>query len=60
MINIIGFPNSLLWPLFDYFPSFADYDVSFFEVYMAVNEIFHEKLSTEIRQGDVVWIYHCH
>lgn len=55
-----GFSNSLLWPLFHYFPSFADYDASFFEAYVAVNEIFYERLSTEIRQGDVVWIHDYH
>src|ERR1041384_4657767 len=29
-----GFSNSLLWPLFHYFPSFADYNRSYYEAYM--------------------------
>ena len=55
-----GFANSLLWPLFHYFPSFADYHPSFFENYIAVNKIFCQQLSLEIRPGDVVWIHDYH
>lgn len=29
-----GFSNSVIWPLFHYFPSFADYNASFFDVQM--------------------------
>lgn len=55
-----GFSNSLLWPLFHYFPSFADYSPTFFENYMAVNRIFYRALSSQIRAGDVIWIHDYH
>ncbi|MBC7567223.1 MAG: bifunctional alpha,alpha-trehalose-phosphate synthase (UDP-forming)/trehalose-phosphatase [Pedobacter sp.] len=55
-----GFSNSLLWPLFHYFPSFADYDPSFFEAYINVNKTFCRELSSEIRAGDVIWIHDYH
>ncbi|WP_285058399.1 bifunctional alpha,alpha-trehalose-phosphate synthase (UDP-forming)/trehalose-phosphatase [Pedobacter ginsengisoli] len=55
-----GFSNSLLWPLFHYFPSFADYDPSFFESYMMVNKAFCRTLCAEIRPGDVIWIHDYH
>lgn len=55
-----GFSNSLLWPLFHYFPSFAEYDLSLFDAYMAVNKTFCEELSSQIRQGDTIWIHDYH
>ncbi|RYZ54574.1 MAG: bifunctional alpha,alpha-trehalose-phosphate synthase (UDP-forming)/trehalose-phosphatase [Sphingobacteriales bacterium] len=55
-----GFSNSLLWPLFHYFPSFADYNSTYFDAYMAANEAFAEVLSHTIRKDDVVWIHDYH
>lgn len=55
-----GFSNSLLWPLFHYFPSFADYTPSHFEAYMQVNQIFAESLLQQLRSNDVVWIHDYH
>ncbi|MBB5395691.1 bifunctional alpha,alpha-trehalose-phosphate synthase (UDP-forming)/trehalose-phosphatase [Mucilaginibacter sp. AK015] len=55
-----GFSNSLLWPLFHYFPSYAEYQPETFEAYMDVNRSFAEMLSTQIRIGDVVWIHDYH
>ncbi|RYY51863.1 MAG: bifunctional alpha,alpha-trehalose-phosphate synthase (UDP-forming)/trehalose-phosphatase, partial [Chitinophagaceae bacterium] len=55
-----GFSNSLLWPLFHYFPSFAEYDPSFFDAYITVNRAFYRALAAEIKPGDVVWIHDYH
>ncbi|ATP58214.1 bifunctional alpha,alpha-trehalose-phosphate synthase (UDP-forming)/trehalose-phosphatase [Pedobacter ginsengisoli] len=55
-----GFSNSLLWPLFHYFPSYAAYEPSFFEAYLSVNKVFCETLSATIREDDVVWIHDYH
>ncbi|WP_285008045.1 bifunctional alpha,alpha-trehalose-phosphate synthase (UDP-forming)/trehalose-phosphatase [Pedobacter faecalis] len=55
-----GFSNSLLWPLFHYFPSFAEYEPASFDAYMAVNKSFCRALCAEIRPGDVVWIHDYH
>ncbi len=55
-----GFANSLLWPLFHYFPSYAEYEPAFFEAYLSVNKIFCETLSEKIREDDVVWIHDYH
>ena len=55
-----GFSNSLLWPLFHYFPSFAEYRLSDFQAYLEVNNLFAEKLSAVLRPDDVVWIHDYH
>src|SRR5688572_1502175 len=39
-----GFCNATIWPLFHYFPSFADFDSASFESYEAVNNLFKEKI----------------
>lgn len=55
-----GFSNSLLWPLFHYFPSFAEYNSSYFDAYMEANKTFADILSQKIRNDDVVWIHDYH
>jgi len=55
-----GFSNSLLWPLFHYFPSYAEYKTSDFEAYMAINKLFADSLSRQLKEGDVVWIHDYH
>ncbi len=55
-----GFSNSVLWPLFHYFPSFAEYDAACFECYQKVNEIFAHSLLQALRPGDTVWIHDYH
>jgi len=55
-----GFSNSLLWPLFHYFPSFVDYNLSYYEAYLEVNEIFAGVLAQKLRRDDVVWIHDYH
>jgi trehalose 6-phosphate synthase/phosphatase len=55
-----GFANSVLWPLFHYFPSFAEYDGDNFLNYLRVNEHFAEVLERHCRENDVVWIHDYH
>jgi trehalose 6-phosphate synthase/phosphatase len=55
-----GFSNSVIWPLFHYFPSFADYNASFFEAYISANEQFCNLLAEKIKPGDVIWIHDYH
>ncbi|MEO8887518.1 MAG: bifunctional alpha,alpha-trehalose-phosphate synthase (UDP-forming)/trehalose-phosphatase [Mucilaginibacter sp.] len=55
-----GFANSLLWPLFHYFPSYADYSAGHFDDYMAVNKLFADTLLKEMEKDDTVWIHDYH
>ena len=52
-----GFANSVLWPLFHYFPSLAQYQKSYFEAYSIVNKFFADKLLPILQPGDVIWIH---
>ncbi|MFL5772512.1 MAG: trehalose-6-phosphate synthase [Flavisolibacter sp.] len=55
-----GHSNSVLWPLFHYFPSYAEYDEKCYQNYQSVNEHFADTLIQHIRPGDVVWIHDYH
>src|SRR5579864_5660327 len=52
-----GFSNSVLWPLFHYFTSLADYQKEYFDAYVQVNQLFAEKLIPLLEPDDVVWIH---
>jgi len=55
-----GLANSLLWPLFHYFPSYAEFHEEDHQAYMAVNRLFADRLLAEVRTGDTVWIHDYH
>ncbi len=55
-----GFSNSVLWPLFHYFPSYVEYDADNYNSYQLVNEHFAEVLSRHLRPGDTIWIHDYH
>lgn len=52
-----GFCNATIWPLFHYFPSYAEYREDAFDAYEEVNQIFCNKLLEIIQPGDTVWIH---
>lgn len=55
-----GFSNSVLWPLFHYFPSYVTYKEKYFKAYQKANEIIAEKLLSIIEKNDVIWIHDYH
>src|ERR1700722_11757409 len=52
-----GFSNSVLWPLFHYFSSLANYENQYFEAYVQVNRLFADKIVPMLQPGDQVWIH---
>ena len=52
-----GFSNSVLWPLFHYFTSLANYESQYFDAYVQVNQLFAEKLVPQLQPDDQVWIH---
>lgn len=52
-----GFCNSVLWPLFLYFPSFVDYKDEYFEAYKKVNLLICEEIVKLYTPGDVIWVH---
>ena len=55
-----GFCVSVLWPLFHYFPSHAEYNYASFDNYIKINHDFFEVLNRHIRPNDVIWIHDYH
>jgi len=55
-----GFCNSVLWPLFHYFPTYVIYNKDYWLHYKRVNEIFSNRILEILKPGDVVWIHDYH
>lgn len=55
-----GFCNSILWPLFLYFPSFVIFRNEFYEAYVEANKLVCEEIENIYKPGDVVWIHDYH
>ncbi len=55
-----GMSNSVIWPLFHYFPSYAEYNPRFFSHYRKANEAFMDVLEKQLHPNDVVWIHDYH
>lgn len=55
-----GFSNSMLWPLFHYFSTFAEYNDEHYSAYKTVNKIFAEAIIHNSAPGDVVWVHDYH
>ncbi len=55
-----GHSNSVVWPLFHYFPSFVEYNAGKYCDYQRVNELFADGLLKQLRPTDTVWIHDYH
>jgi trehalose 6-phosphate synthase/phosphatase len=55
-----GFCNDTIWPLFHYFPTYAEYNHQWWEAYRAVNQRFFEVLSRELQDNATVWVHDYH
>jgi trehalose 6-phosphate synthase/phosphatase len=52
-----GFSNSVLWPLFHYFPNLVEYPASYYDAYVQVNRKFCTELLPMLRPDDIVWVH---
>src|SRR5438552_9729292 len=55
-----GFCNNTIWPLFHYFPTYAEYDGEYWADYKRVNEVFCEAVMEIARPGDTIWVHDYH
>jgi trehalose 6-phosphate synthase/phosphatase len=55
-----GMSNSVIWPLFHYFSSYAEYRNAWYESYQQANSAFAEALAAQLQPGDVVWVQDYH
>jgi trehalose 6-phosphate synthase len=56
----LGFANRVLWPLFHYRVSLAEYDRGIWAAYNRVNRLFAERIAAMLEDGDEVWIHDYH
>ena len=52
-----GFSNDTLWPLFHYFPTYANYSQEDWEAYQKVNRKFATAIAEVASPGDMIWIH---
>jgi trehalose 6-phosphate synthase len=57
---LLGFCNSVLWPLFHYFIAEFRYSAAKFEAYQRVNSRYAQELLPHLQAGDLVWIHDYH
>ena len=55
-----GFANDTIWPLFHYFPQYADYDELFWKHYLEVNQKFCDAVLEAAQPGDTIWVHDYH
>ncbi|MHB1303489.1 MAG: alpha,alpha-trehalose-phosphate synthase (UDP-forming) [Acidiphilium sp.] len=53
----VGFANGSLWPLLHYRTGLLDFKRDEYEGYLAVNELFAERLAPLLRPDDTIWIH---
>ena len=52
-----GFSNEILWPVFHYVPTYANYETSYWDCYRNVNNKFCQALLSVAEPEDVIWIH---
>jgi len=55
-----GFSNETLWPLFHYFPSYAQYSQEQWNTYVSVNQKFADAIVDVASPNDTIWIHDYH
>lgn len=55
-----GFSNEVLWPVFHYISSYAQFDKQHWQSYKDVNQKFFNTLKPYIDPGDTIWIHDYH
>jgi len=52
-----GFSNEILWPVFHYVVTYANFDQSYWDFYQTVNQKFADVILKHIDAGDTVWVH---
>jgi trehalose 6-phosphate synthase/phosphatase len=55
-----GFSNEVLWPLFHDLQSRCNFDPTYWDTYLTVNQRFACEVAKEIQPGDMVWVHDYH
>lgn len=52
-----GFCNDTIWPLFHYFPQYADFNPELWDAYVKINRKFADKTLEVIKDNEYLWIH---
>ena len=52
-----GFSNEVLWPIFHYLATYANFEQVYWDFYKSVNEKFKEAVIDNITDGDTIWVH---
>jgi len=55
-----GFCNRTIWPLFHYFPLYAEYSEDFWQAYERVNTAFANVVAGIAKPNDIIWVHDYH
>jgi len=55
-----GFCNNIIWPLFHYFPVYADYQREYWNTYKSVNQKFCDAVLKIAKPEDYIWVHDYH
>ncbi|WP_304068388.1 bifunctional alpha,alpha-trehalose-phosphate synthase (UDP-forming)/trehalose-phosphatase [Pedobacter glucosidilyticus] len=52
-----GFSNEILWPIFHYMSTYAQFEQKYWDYYQTVNEKFKNQVLAVAKPGDTIWIH---
>jgi trehalose 6-phosphate synthase/phosphatase len=52
-----GFSNEILWPVFHYMVTYANYEQKYWDSYQSVNKKFSNIAISHLKKGDTVWVH---
>ena len=52
-----GFSNEVLWPVFHYMVTYANFEQTYWDSYQSVNRKFKNIVSQHLNEGDTIWIH---
>lgn len=52
-----GFSNEILWPVFHYVVTYANFEQTYWDFYQLVNGKFEAELAAHVRDGDTIWVH---
>lgn len=52
-----GFSNEVLWPVFHYMVTYANFDQAYWDFYQSVNHKFKDIVCEHLHDGDTVWVH---
>ena len=55
-----GFSNEVLWPLFHDLQSSCNFDPTYWDTHLVVNQRFAENAAIEAQPGDLIWVHDYH